>query len=62
MDDQVAKHIKTMLRRVMRKAPGNNKEEFPLHQAVQALKRGADYPYNLLCLARSTWSDDGSKT
>jgi hypothetical protein len=62
MDDQVAKHIKEMLRRVIRKTPDNNKEEFPLHQAVQALKRGSDYPYDLMRLARSTWPDEGSKT
>ena len=61
MDDQVAKHIKEMIRRVMRKTP-ENQEQPPLHQAAQALKRGADYPYDLMRLARSTWPDQGSKT
>jgi hypothetical protein len=61
MDDRVAKHITDMIRRVMWKTP-ENQEQPPLHQAVQAPKRGSDYPDDLMRLARSPWPDDGSKT
>lgn len=59
MDDQVAKHIKDMVRRVPRKP--NKDQERPtkpdtLNQIVQALRRGADNPYDLL---RFTWDDEG---
>ena len=61
MDDRVVRHIKDMIRRVIRTTP-QNQEQPPLHQAVQAPKRGSDYPDDLMRLARSLWLDDGSKT
>lgn len=57
IDDQVAKHIKDMIRRAIRK-PTDNQEQpcspDTLNQVVQALKRGPD-PYDLMRLSHSAW-------
>jgi hypothetical protein len=46
MDDQVAKHIKQVIRRAMRKAP--EEQEYPpapdtLNQIIRTLRRGPDH-------------------
>jgi hypothetical protein len=52
MDDQVAKHIKEMILRITPR-PTENQErprEFDtLNQIVRTLRRGLDYPYDLMC-------------
>jgi hypothetical protein len=49
MDDQVAKHIKEIIRRVVRK-PSESQQRPPqadtLTQVVRMLRRGPDYPMN----------------
>jgi hypothetical protein len=64
MDDQIAKHIKAMIRRTMR-SPSEDQEERSksgtLNQVVHAFRRGPDYPYDLLRLARSPWPDEGQR-
>jgi hypothetical protein len=65
MDDEVAKHIKTMIRRITRKAPDNPErpcDPETLHRAVRALRSGPDYPFSLISFKRSPWRDEGPKT
>ena len=56
MDDQVAKHIKAMIRRISRK-PTENQERDPkpdtINRVAKIAKRGAD-PYGLIPLTRSS--------
>ncbi|MBM1169641.1 hypothetical protein [Microvirga arabica] len=65
MDDQVAKHIKAMIRRITRKAPDNPEKPWQpetLHRAVRTLKGGPDYAYDLLPFTHSSWRDEGPKS
>jgi hypothetical protein len=64
MDDQVAKHIKAILRQIAQKAPDKKEcpcERNPLHQIVRTLRKPA-YAWDLLPSIRSHWKDQGSKT
>ena len=65
MDEQVAKHIKEMIRRIRLKRP-DNLEDAPkpdtLNQIVQILRKGPDRSYGLTPPARLSWSDKGPKT
>jgi ethanolamine ammonia-lyase small subunit len=63
MDDQVAKHIKEIIRRVVRKPSESQQrptQADTLTQVVQALRRTPDCPDDLMRLARSTWREEGS--
>ncbi len=65
IDDQVAKHIRDMLRRVMQKPDEN--EEKPtrsdtLNQVVQILRRAPDCPYDLIGFIRVIWDENNRKT
>jgi hypothetical protein len=65
MDEQIAKHIKEMIRRTARK-PSEHQEQSTrpdttLIQVVQALRSGPDYPYDLVRLARSSWPGNTPK-
>ncbi len=62
MDDQVAKHIKEMILRIKQNPTDN--QEWPrkpdtLSQIVRTLRREPDYPYDLMRLGRSAFSDEG---
>jgi hypothetical protein len=49
MDDEVAKHIKEMILRVVRKPSENQGQPIrlgTLNQVVRMLRRGPDYPMN----------------
>jgi hypothetical protein len=56
MDDQVAKHIKDMVRRIMRE-PSKSQEQpakpDTRNQVVQVLRQGPAYPYELVRLTGS---------
>ena len=63
MDDQIAKHIKEMIRRVVRKPSESQQrptQADTLTQVVQALRRTPDCPDDLMRLARFTWREEGS--
>jgi hypothetical protein len=64
MDDQVAKHIKAMIRKI-RTNPSESQKEAPkpdtLNRVVHILRRH-DYPYDLMPLRRSSWEDELPKT
>jgi hypothetical protein len=64
MDDQVAKHIKAMIRRIRQKHP-EPQDESPkpdeLNRVVKIL-RSRDYPYGLMPPTRATRRDGGSRT
>jgi hypothetical protein len=63
MDDQVAKHIKEIIRRVVRKPSESQQrptQADTLTQVVQALRRTPDCPNDLMRLARFTWRAEGS--
>jgi hypothetical protein len=65
MDDQVAKHIKEMLRRVTRRPPSNQEQSRKpdiVNQIVMILRRGPEYPSDLMTLTRSFRWDDTPKT
>jgi hypothetical protein len=65
MDDQVAKHIKEIIRRATRKpreSQGQPTKPDTIRQVAQALTSGPDFPYDLMRLARCPWPDEGSKT
>jgi hypothetical protein len=54
------KHIKAMISRAIREPTDNQKQPSSsdtLNQIVQALKKGPDYPYDLMRLACSTWPE-----
>lgn len=65
MDDQVAKHIREMLHRVMQNSDESQRQPpkpGTLSQVSQALRRGPDYPYDLVRLTRSLWADEIPRT
>jgi hypothetical protein len=65
MDDQDAKHIKDMIRRVMQRSSENQEQSASLDtltQVVRVLRRGPDYPYDLVPPVRFQWRDNGPKT
>jgi hypothetical protein len=63
MDDQVAKHIKEMIRRIKQR-PTETHDEGPhpdtLNRVARILRRGND-PYGLIPLTRSPWWDADPK-
>ena len=65
MDDQLAKHIKEMIRKITRK-PTDNQEPprspEPLDQIVRILQRPTNRLYDLTTPIRSIWRDESSRT
>jgi hypothetical protein len=64
MDDQIAKHIREMILKATRKPVDYHKhatKRDPLNQIVRTLRRGVDYPCDLIPLIRSSWPDEGPK-
>jgi hypothetical protein len=65
MDDQVAKHIKEMILRITRR-PLDNQEQSrkpdTIYQIVRILRRGPEYPCDLMPPKQSSWWDDTPKT
>jgi hypothetical protein len=65
MDDQIAKHIRTMILRVMQKPSDSQKQPSKpdtLNQVVQALRRGPISPYDLVFPTGAAWGDGRPKT
>jgi hypothetical protein len=62
VDENVARHIKQMLRRAMRK-PTQSQEQLTkpdtLSQVVRTFRESLGYPYDLLRVTHSTWLDKG---
>ena len=65
MDDEIATHIKAMILRITRRPPDNQEQPRKpdtVSQIVRILRRGPDYPYDLMPPIRSSWWDDTPKT
>jgi hypothetical protein len=65
LDNEIGKHIKEIIRRVVRKPPDNQEQSRKpdtINQIVRTLRRGPEYPYDLMFPTHSSWPDDGSKT
>jgi hypothetical protein len=65
MDDEIAKHIKEMILRITRRPPDNQerpRKPDTVNQIVRILRRGPDYPYDLMLPTGSPWRNDTPKT
>jgi hypothetical protein len=65
MDDQVAKHIKEMIRKIPRKPTDNQeppRKPEPLNQIVRILRNPPNGPYDLTFPTRSVWRDEDPRT
>jgi hypothetical protein len=64
-DDEIAKHIKAMILRITRRPPDDQEQPRKpdtVSQIVRILRRGPDYPYDLMPPTRNSWSDEGPTT
>jgi hypothetical protein len=65
MDDQVAKHIIAMIRRIARK-PTEDHESDPksdtLNRVIRILRGSPEWSYDLMPLTPSSWWDDHRET